>query len=294
MNPISGKPLSFLGNLDLLKIRVFQLGEEYLINPLATSSRYSGFLDETGVFRLTGAGFEILTVDYGSLEMYASVDKKWKEVVKEMDFHYRYSNVTLFKSKFYAVDRTGRTVMVDSAENIELVAGSVILGGGIKYLVHSSGSLLLVDKLLTLKMDLGGFQDDDDDGEDFDDKYLRLLKQRTYSVEFKVYKLVESEKKWEEMESLGDQILFLGSSCRFSASATDISGYEGNCIYFDFSGNVGNDGTSESQATDVAVYHLHSNKLEPLTAESKLWKLFCPPSAWLSNTEDGREDMEQE
>lgn len=83
------------------------------------------------------------------------------------------------------------------------------------------------------------------------------------------------------MDSLGDQILFFGKNSSFSVLATDIPGYEGNIVYSVFPRDGVDGGTSESQATTVAVYHLRSRKFESVTVDSKHWKLFQPSSGWL-------------
>ncbi|CAM8987295.1 unnamed protein product [Rhodiola kirilowii] len=296
LNPLSGvrfKPLpsSFVRNLDILKFRVSELGQEYVMSyidyrPLANSlGEASTLYMEKVVFRHEGnpnfhvdaaasaaIGYKLLTIHVsGRLAMFESGDKKWK-VIKEMQSPY--DDVKLYRGKFYAVDNSGRTVMVESASTIELVAESVF-GGDKKYLVESCGGLLLVDMYLTMDVEEG----QEDDGEE---QFLRSLNERI--VRFKVYKLAEKEKRWLEMESLGDQILFLGENCTFSVSTADLSGYEGNCIYIMNCTNGGDDRTGEFQATDVGVYRLNSSKIESLTSESEHWKLFWPPPSWVSTT----------
>uniref|UniRef100_A0A7N0U5A6 F-box domain-containing protein n=1 Tax=Kalanchoe fedtschenkoi TaxID=63787 RepID=A0A7N0U5A6_KALFE len=302
LNPLSGvrfKPLpsSFARNLDMLKFRVSELGQEYVMR-YVDYRRFANSLGEASslymekvVFRHDGnpslsaecteaastsfsaaAGFQLLTIHIsGRLAMFKSGDKKWR-VIKEMQSPY--DDVKLFRGHFYAVDNNGRTVMVESASKIELVAGSVF-GGDKKYLVESLGRLLLVDMYLTMDVEEGP----EDDGEE---QFLRSLNERI--VRFKVYRLAENERKWEELESLGDQILFLGENCTFAVSAADLSGYEGNCIYILNCTNGGDDSTEGFHATDIGVYHLNSSKIKPLTSESEHWKLFWPPPAWVSTT----------
>lgn len=290
LNPLSGvrfKPLpdSFVRNLDMLKFRVSELGQEYVMHyidyrPYANSlGEASTLYMEKVVFRQdgnfdglsAGVGYKLLTIHVsGRLAMYESGDKKWK-VIKEMQSPY--DDVKLYRGRFYAVDNTGRMVMVESVSKIELVAES-LFGGDKKYLVECCGRLLLVDTYLTMDVEEGQ--------EDGEEQLMRSLNERI--VRFKVYELVEKEKKWVEMESLGDNILFLGENCTFSVSAADLSGYEGNCIYIMNCTHGGDDITSELHATDIGVYRLNSNNIESLTSDSVDWKLFWPPPSWISTT----------
>ncbi|PIA62854.1 hypothetical protein AQUCO_00200698v1 [Aquilegia coerulea] len=57
---------------------------------------------------------------------------------------------------------------------------------------------------------------------------------RNVTKKFVVYKLDQSSKpfQWVQLQSLGDQILFLGRSSSMSISAAGVPGFKGNCIYF--------------------------------------------------------------
>ncbi|KAA8521044.1 hypothetical protein F0562_011803 [Nyssa sinensis] len=58
---------------------------------------------------------------------------------------------------------------------------------------------------------------------------------------FEVFKLDPSGPRWIKVDSLGDQMLFVGRSNGISLSARHFSGFMGNCIYFtnDSSANLG-------------------------------------------------------
>ncbi|EEF34009.1 conserved hypothetical protein [Ricinus communis] len=49
---------------------------------------------------------------------------------------------------------------------------------------------------------------------------------------FHVYRLDSSEQNWVEVESLNNQVLFLGMNHSMSLSAQDFSGCDRNSIYF--------------------------------------------------------------
>ena len=61
----------------------------------------------------------------------------------------QYDDLILFRGDFYVVDRTGRAVLVGLSLDMSLVAESICDCGIQKFLVESSGGLLLVDVYLS-------------------------------------------------------------------------------------------------------------------------------------------------
>ncbi|KAK9283691.1 hypothetical protein L1049_011941 [Liquidambar formosana] len=47
----------------------------------------------------------------------------------------------------------------------------------------------------------------------------------------KVYKLDEAKRKWVEMTSLGDRVLYVDEHCTFSVSSREVTGCKGSRIY---------------------------------------------------------------
>ncbi|KAK9286207.1 hypothetical protein L1049_014591 [Liquidambar formosana] len=288
LNPLSRcefKPLptNFPRVLDLLKFSVSELGQEYVLQymnyrPSATSMGDAANLYmEKVVFcpefcPRSGSidGYVLLTIHVsGKLTMFKSGEKKWT-VIDDMPSPY--DDVVLFDGKFYAVDSTGRTVVVGLSSTVTLVAKSVF-GGDKKYLVESGGALLLVDMYLSM-----------DPEEDLGDGQIALyISERI--VRFKVFRLDENEQKWVEVKSIGDRVLFLGDNSTFSASASDFSGCKGNCIYFtdnSFYSIREEDGAFRDGG--IGVFDLENGSIGPLANYPDYSRMFWPPPSWVTST----------
>lgn len=219
------------------------------------------------------SSFALLTIHVsGKLAMYKSGDKRWSII---HDMPSPYDDVILFKGDFYAVDSTGRAVLVGLSSNVALVANPVF-GGDKKFLVESSGELLMVDMYLSMgppEVDLS------DENEDVFEQFDGCLGERT--VRFKVFKLDREGKKWVEVKSLDDRMLFLGDDCTFSASASDLSCCR-NCIFFTdnffYSGGE-EDGVFKGR--DIGVYDMENGSIAALTDYPEYSKLFWPPPDWI-------------
>ncbi|KAL5723517.1 hypothetical protein ACHQM5_006909 [Ranunculus cassubicifolius] len=114
------------------------------------------------------------------------------------------------------------------------------------YLVESCGDLLMVYR--------------------FANRDKSLKPSRYVTGKFLVYKLDKSDDplQWVEVESLGDQMLFLGRNSSMSISAKDIPGLKGNCIYFteDFWPYYHLGGPSVHVFTDNGVFYLDDARFE--------------------------------
>jgi hypothetical protein len=221
--------------------------------------------------------FVLLTIHVsGKLAMFKSVEKRWTII---HDMPSPYDDVILFKGRFYAVDGTGRTVVVGLNSNPSLAANPVY-GGDKKYLVESNGELLVVDMYLSTDQE----EVDWDGDEEVSQVQLDgCLYERT--VKFKVYKVDEGGQRLVQMKSLGDRVLFLGDDCTFSALASDLSGCKGNCIYFTdnfFYTSGEEEGTFKGR--DIGVFDLDNGSIAPLSDYPESSKLFWPPPEWVSST----------
>lgn len=300
LNPLSGSefltlPESFPNPLDISGIRVTELGNEYTLQhinyrPFASSIGDSGTLYMEKVALSLGfydGLFVILTIHVsGKLAMLKQGDKKWTIID---DLPAPYDDVTVFDGNFYAVDSTGRAVMVipasDPGSNPSLkVVAKAVLGGDKKYLVDSLGELYLVDKYLSVgpEDDLG-YDDNFEFYEDFD----CYTSERT--IKFEVFKLDKEGETWVEVKNLGDRMLFLGDNCGFSASGSQFSGVKGNCIIFTGQSKE-EDGVPKSRG--VGVFDLESGSIGPISHYTGCSELFWPPPAWVSSTNSN--DLEVE
>ncbi|KAA8546144.1 hypothetical protein F0562_020962 [Nyssa sinensis] len=284
-------PTTFPRILDLSNFRISELGQECILQyinyrPFANSIGDAGSLYMEKVAMRSSRcsssrldSFVLLTIHVsGKLAMFKSGDKKWTVID---DLPSPYDDVILFRGQFYAVDSTGRTVvvLVDSSPSVNLVANSVF-GGDKKFLVESCDELLLVDMYLGV-----GLEDDlgYNGALDVYDEFDCLTGERT--VRFKVFKLDQEGQKWVEVKSLGGRMLFLGDNCTFSALASDFTGCEGNCIFFTdnfFYSNREEDGVLKCRG--IGVFDLENGRIDPLANYPGYYNLFWPPPPWVSST----------
>ncbi|KAL6214100.1 hypothetical protein ACLB2K_013538 [Fragaria x ananassa] len=297
-NPLSRSspcplPETFPKVLDLSRFRVFDLGEEYALHhvnfrPLVNAlGGAANLYREKVVFMWLGdesSDYVLLTIHVsGQLALFKSVEKRWT-IIHEMPSPY--DDVILFRGQFYAVDGTGRTVRVGLDSRSPSLAANPVYGGDKKFLVESSGELLVVDMYLS----------DDQVDWDAEDEVSQVqlngcIYERT--VRFKVYKVDEGGQKLVRMKSLGDRVLFLGDDCTFSASASELAGCKGNCIFFmdNFFYTSGEEeGTYKGR--DIGVFDLDSGAITPLSDSPEAAKLFWPPPEWVSRTSQVQTEFE--
>ncbi|XP_077243068.1 putative F-box protein At3g25750 isoform X8 [Tasmannia lanceolata] len=136
---------------------------------------------------------------------------------------------------------------------------------GRRYLVESSGELLNVCRYYEMHpmyvryLILGSSKCLDGD---FDPRNLGWTMRTSY---FEVSKLDQNTGKWIELESLGDQVLFLGLNSSLSLSALDFPQLKRNCIYFTDDSDVNNEGI------DNGVYDLENESIKPCYPNSPSW-----------------------
>ncbi|XP_050363947.1 F-box protein SKIP23 isoform X2 [Argentina anserina] len=289
LNPLSRfaprrLPESFPKVLDLSRFRILDLAEEFVLHhvnfrPLVNAA--ANLYMEKVVFMCLGdesSDYVLLTIHVsGELALFKSVDKKWSII---HDMPSPYDDVILFRGEFYAVDGAGRTVRVALEEMSPILAANPVYGGDKKFLVESSGELLVVDMYLSTDQEL----DWEEEEEEVSQVQLDgCIYERT--VKFKVYKVDEGGQKLVQMKSLGDRVLFLGDDCTFSAAASELSGCRGNCIYFTdnfFHTSGEEEGTFKGR--EIGVFDLDSGAITPLSDYPESMKLLWPPPEWVSRT----------
>ncbi|XP_044489805.1 F-box protein SKIP23-like [Mangifera indica] len=257
--PLNRRRLDFRKVLDVRNLSICEIGHGYVLNYVHCHQSSKVALMHIGNSKSDSDGFVLLTVHVsGELAMFKSGHEKWT-ILQHMQSPF--DDVIVYKGRFYAVDNTGTTVIVDcSGCSVNLVE-SPVFGGGKKYLVECKGDLLLVD--MSRRIDAAIFG-----------PYMDWLQPP-------VYKLDEERKEWTKMTDLKDDLLFLGEDCVFSVSANKLGVSRGNCILF--VDNVY--GSSEDEADDdahrrVGVFDLETGRIELLGNYPELSKLFWPPPGW--------------
>ncbi|XP_077243058.1 F-box protein SKIP23-like isoform X6 [Tasmannia lanceolata] len=188
-----------------------------------------------------------------------------------------YEDVIYHKGKFYCIIDSGNLVACDFSSNglpkltkISKSDGKRISESdgkrsGRRYLVESSGELLNVCRYYEMHpmyvryLILGSSKCLDGD---FDPRNLGWTMRTSY---FEVSKLDQNTGKWIELESLGDQVLFLGLNSSLSLSALDFPQLKRNCIYFTDDSDVNNEGI------DNGVYDLENESIKPCYPNSPSW-----------------------
>ncbi|WCJ39952.1 hypothetical protein M5689_020896 [Euphorbia peplus] len=297
LNPLSRYPLTyslpptFPRPFDVFRFRVLELGQEYVLNHVNFTLRSPSLPDAGNLYMekvvITwgnrGSEFVLLTIHVsGKLALFRSGDKKWS-IIQEMPSPF--DDVIVYDGRLYAVDNTGRTVCVGLDLELGLVANPVF-GGDKKCLVECSGRLLLVDTYLSIDTADGNTSVVGE--EEVPEHLAQYMSERT--VRFKVFKLDEASQSWIGVDSLDDRVLFLGEYSSFSASAADLSGCSGNCIFFmDSFFYPRDDNTNEEEGEalvggDICVFDLGTGSIGPLCNFPKYSKMFWPPPDWVSST----------
>lgn len=255
-------PPFFSKTFDFSGVRVSELGQEYVLQYM--NHRPSGEADEGSLHKgkvafsstSNGDDFVMLTIHVsGKLAMFRHGNKKLMIID---DIPSPCDDLVFFNGDFYAVDKTGRTVVVaiGSPPVLSLVADSVF-GGGKKSLVESNGELLMVDTY-------------------FDVVVHGIMGK---AVSFKVFKLDQIRHVWVEVDNLGDRILFLGEKSSFSAAASEFCGCAGNCIYYTNSFFFPRYQEDDAY-TGIGIFNLENGNTSPLSSFPDYAKVIWPPPAW--------------
>ncbi|KAM6543586.1 hypothetical protein CsatB_008033 [Cannabis sativa] len=164
-------------------------------------------------------GFVALAIlhETGDLAFCKSGDQTWTFIEGASSYS---EDVIHYNSSFYAVNKYGVVAVCDVGESTSPSVSIIIetptqVGADMQYLVSSKDDLVLVSRYLEI---------------DYDNS-----EELYRTVGFNVFRLDwsdEDEPKWDKVNDLGDQMLFIGKNSSLSISASDFPGCVGNCIYF--------------------------------------------------------------
>nr|XP_048326671.1 uncharacterized protein LOC112489836 [Ziziphus jujuba var. spinosa] len=206
--------------LNLLDYRIKEVGKEYYLE--FVRSKENGLVikpvDEVikkVVLGQTERGeFAVMILYFsGKVRLVILGVERWLRI-ESYEYDEFFEDIAYFdKGVFYAVDRSGMTVKVDSSlMDIEEFAPSPLVPSHRKY--SSSSTRYLVKSLGNLFMVNTYMSDDEAEFPTLD-----------------VFKFDEELAQWDLVPDLGDRALFLGDGCSFSVSCREFVGCEENCIY---------------------------------------------------------------
>ncbi|KAM7263616.1 hypothetical protein ACFE04_001299 [Oxalis oulophora] len=198
-----------------------------------------------------------------------------------------YCDITFYKGNFYAVDWHEHLYICDINHGAPTVTPIAHVPKweydyySTKYLVESSGALLMLCKTT---------RGEDDLDEDYDE--VNDVK-TGFTEHFEVLKLVKKKKtrknkngirktrnkyeyKFIEVENLDDKALFIGDTSSFSLTASSINGCKPNCIYY--TDDINETRLHEERGLDMGVFNLQTSRCEPHYRGESL-SSFCP-SLW--------------
>ncbi|PIA56627.1 hypothetical protein AQUCO_00700763v1 [Aquilegia coerulea] len=186
-------------------------------------------------------------------------------------------DIIFFKNQFYAVNCVGVVMVCDIGDGLDSPKASTVIEKlpktsywERKYLVECLGELLLVVKCV---LNLNG---------DYEEE--KEIKLPAYQTEkFDVYKLDFTNRKWEQVNSLGEYCLFLGFNTSVSVPAVNYSeSLKKNCIYFTDDFTIGYRGLDIPGGSDMGVFDMEDKSIQPhYKGESTCY--YSPP-LWLIPT----------
>ncbi|KAL5720816.1 hypothetical protein ACHQM5_013448 [Ranunculus cassubicifolius] len=149
-------------------------------------------------------------------------DQTWTPLKGDVDG--RFTDITFYKGKFYAVQSGGSVFVVDGLDTSSpfvrfFIASPMGCVLDKYYLIESLGEMLWIRRT---RYKPGGVCDDsEEDPPSYE------------TSDFQVRKLVVNVPKWVDVNDLGDnRALFVGYNDSFSLSTSDLPGFRGNSIYF--------------------------------------------------------------
>ncbi|KAF8049704.1 hypothetical protein N665_2142s0007 [Sinapis alba] len=254
-------------SLNLLNCQIFVLAHQHLA---CFSEWIEGFesimdcVEPIGCMGLDGKNnkFTILgKLSFESLAMYSSVDECWTEL--EIDIYYP-QGIVSYKGKFYAIDRPGRTIVVEptTLEVNTFQRSRPRDKIRRRWLIKSADKLLLVEMYIKRGYD--------------------LYEEKEDKIWFEISKLDEKRNNWEQVEDLEDHVLFLDNYCSFSCLATEIPGFRANSIVFlDMWGTSDNLQVQER----ILVFEFSEHGIRSLIDKHEYVQLFGTPPGWVISNE---------
>ena len=251
---------------DVRKYHANKHGKEYLLWSLSLISVPGEYysVDSTGVRNdllqkvvlsssPTCSNFVAVAIygELGSLAYYKRGDKKWSVLHDKAP---PYKDAIFHDGQLYALKGNGQLMVCDIGSYPKPIVTEVApepsrTPFGDLHLVESSSGIMMVQQCFKR-------------GYIYEPSELYIRK----TTSFNIFRLDTNRRNWYQVQSLGDDMLFLGLNSSISISSHDYPDtYKGNCIYFtDVNYNFDLEGTG--RGFDEGVFCLDDNKIEPLPA----------------------------
>ncbi|KAH7840777.1 hypothetical protein Vadar_021439 [Vaccinium darrowii] len=171
----------------------------------------------------------------GFLGFWKPGDKAWTTIETRPC---AFMDITYYNDMFYAVNSVGKIFVCDVGGHDPTVAHVVgaipyeIVRKKRSYIVESKGEVLVVVRDGYDNMDYLGdnIYEEEDEDEGKDECWGGYRARMT--TEFRVFKVEVSNGEWVELQSLGDNALFVGYNASISIQAGKFQGIRPDCIYY--------------------------------------------------------------
>ncbi|KAM7507584.1 hypothetical protein LguiA_018037 [Lonicera macranthoides] len=179
-------------------------------------------------------------------------DDKWTRLDLPAPYaSYLFEDVKFYQQKLYAVRSCGELVVIEDIGPNPKVTRIVAPNPSYPlcapvYLVESSdGDLIMLDRSIRVQHGENCFS-------------------IVQTVDFGIYKLDLSSSSWREVESIGEDMYFLGYNSSVSISSREFPGLKGNCIYYTEGPESFGAKKQKHEDSDIGVFKLDEEIFDEL------------------------------
>ncbi|KAM7510893.1 hypothetical protein LguiB_009768 [Lonicera macranthoides] len=197
-------------------------------------------------------------------------DDKWTRLDLPAPYaSYLFEDIKFYQQKLYAVRSCGELVVIEDIGPNPKVTRIVAPNPSYPlcapvYLVESSdGDLIMLVRSIRVQHGENCFS-------------------IVQTVDFGIYKLDLSSSSWREVESIGEDMYFLGYNSSVSISSREFPGLKGNCIYYTEGPESFGAKIQKHEDSDIGVFKLDEEIFDELPGFKCESKVIWPPTLWLT------------
>ncbi|CAH8360006.1 unnamed protein product [Eruca vesicaria subsp. sativa] len=248
--------------LDLINCQVLELAQDHVacytswFEPFESVGKQEGFI---GFMSLDAENNEFMILgklSFNRPAAYRSINGRWTELEITPNGHLE--AILSYKNKFYAIDRTGITIVVEPTLEVSTWSRPCDKTR-LRWLVKSG------DKVLLVEMCTESWSD------------FRIPNIREKKIWFEISELDEENNNWIQVEDIDGRVLFLEQFCSISCLVTEIQGFRANSIIFMDLWGVNN--TSKHEG--ILVYEFNEQGVRSLADIPEYVELFPSPPGWI-------------